>query len=337
MSTELQHWLGRNRPPRVQITYDVETLGASAKLEIPFIGGIIGDFKGGPDPDTPIGDRSFTEIDRDNFTSVMANLEPELTLTDKKPYQVSRTPEGTTYAPDTTAANAFSASLKFHEMGDFEPPAIIEQVDAFKTLMDERRTLSDLMAKLSTTPALETTLTADAAPLVPQNAKKAGEAANTDLMDATAGAQKAFNDAADAVVKAEGTSPNAKAVTDAKQAVTNAVGASTTAGYQKVYADLTGPWNAYQGATTDAGKANAAAVALQNAGNAAWNTALVLRDAMTTVAAIAAGYDATAGSADQKDAKTKSGSAQGAVNKFVASAGTAALLGNSAVAVNPAP
>ncbi len=29
-----QHWLDRNRPPRVQITQDVETLGAGVKPEI---------------------------------------------------------------------------------------------------------------------------------------------------------------------------------------------------------------------------------------------------------------------------------------------------------------
>lgn len=337
MSTELQHWLDRNRPPRVQITYDVEKLGANVKLEIPFIGGIISDLSGNASK-PPLGDRPFVEIDRDNFGSVMSNLEPSLTLTAKQPYLVSRTPEGTTYAPDATPANAFPVSLAFQKMDDFAPPAVIGQVDALKKLMDERQTLSDLMAKLSTTPTLETTLTADAAPVVPPNAKKAVDTANTDLTDAAAGAQKAFNDAATAVIKAEGdSSANGKAVASAQKNVSDAVGKDATAGYQQVYAAVATPWAAYQGATTDAGKANAAAVALQNAGNAAWNTALVLRDAMKTVADIAAGYDATTGSTDQKDAKTKSGTAQTAVNKFVASAGTASLLGNSAAAVNPAP
>jgi type VI secretion system protein ImpB len=341
MSTELQHWLDRNRPPRVQITYDVEKLGANVKLEIPFIGGIISDLSG--DTDKPhISDRPFVEIDRDNFTSVMESLAPSLTLTGKQPYLVSRTPEGTTYAPDSTPANAFSASLAFQELDHFEPPAIIEQVGVLGALMDERRMLSDLMAKLSTTPAMEATLTADAAPLVMTSAKAAVDAANKDLTDSTAGAKPLFDAAAAAVVKAEGTSPRATTVTDATQAVANAVGAAAVGeaaatGYQKVYAAVAAPWTAYQAASTDAAKANAAAVALQNAGNAAWNTALVLRDAMKTVADITAGYPATNPPADQKDAGDKAGKAQAAVNKFVASAGTAALVGNSAAAVNPAP
>jgi type VI secretion system protein ImpB len=46
MTESLQHWLDRNRPPRVQITYDVETGGAIEKKELPFIVGILADLSG---------------------------------------------------------------------------------------------------------------------------------------------------------------------------------------------------------------------------------------------------------------------------------------------------
>jgi type VI secretion system protein ImpB len=41
-----QHKLDRVRPPRVQITYDVEVGGAIELKELPFIVGVMGDFTG---------------------------------------------------------------------------------------------------------------------------------------------------------------------------------------------------------------------------------------------------------------------------------------------------
>ena len=39
-----QHKLDRVRPPRVQITYDVEIGGAIEIKELPFVVGVLGDF-----------------------------------------------------------------------------------------------------------------------------------------------------------------------------------------------------------------------------------------------------------------------------------------------------
>ncbi len=64
----LQKKIGRVRPPRVQITYDVETGGAIEKKELPFVVGVLADLSGQPDKPLPaIKDRKFVEIDRDNF------------------------------------------------------------------------------------------------------------------------------------------------------------------------------------------------------------------------------------------------------------------------------
>lgn len=48
MSESIQNKLKRVRPPRVRITYDVETGGAIEKLELPFIVGILADLQGEP-------------------------------------------------------------------------------------------------------------------------------------------------------------------------------------------------------------------------------------------------------------------------------------------------
>ncbi len=42
----IQKRLTRERPPRVKITYDVETLGSAVKTELPFVMGIIADLSG---------------------------------------------------------------------------------------------------------------------------------------------------------------------------------------------------------------------------------------------------------------------------------------------------
>ena len=59
MPESTQHKLDRVRPPRVQITYDVETRGSFVKKELPFVVGIMADLstKGGqmsPDGTTPL-------------------------------------------------------------------------------------------------------------------------------------------------------------------------------------------------------------------------------------------------------------------------------------------
>ena len=71
----LQHKIDRVRPPRVQITYDVETGGALELKELPFVVGILGDFVGKSEEPLPaIKNRKFVEIDPDNFNQVLAGM-----------------------------------------------------------------------------------------------------------------------------------------------------------------------------------------------------------------------------------------------------------------------
>ena len=77
MAESTQHKLDRVRKPRVHITYDVETLGAEEKRELPFVVGVVGDFSGNPrQPLRPFKERKFIQVDRDNFNEVMARMTP---------------------------------------------------------------------------------------------------------------------------------------------------------------------------------------------------------------------------------------------------------------------
>ncbi|HSU88163.1 MAG TPA: type VI secretion system contractile sheath small subunit, partial [Terriglobia bacterium] len=60
MPDSTQHKLDRVRPPRVQITYDVEVGDASQKKELPFIVGVLSDLSGQPAQALPkVKDRKF--------------------------------------------------------------------------------------------------------------------------------------------------------------------------------------------------------------------------------------------------------------------------------------
>src|SRR3954469_23201405 len=81
MADSLQKWVGRNRPPRVQITYDVEIGDAIEKKELPLVVGLLADLSGQPATPLPkMKERRFVEIDRDNFNEVMGKIAPRLDM-----------------------------------------------------------------------------------------------------------------------------------------------------------------------------------------------------------------------------------------------------------------
>ena len=141
----VQKKLGRVRPPRVHITYDVETGGAIEKREIPFVVGVLADLSGQPSKPLPkLKDRKFTEIDRDNFDQVMAKQEPRLAFkVDNK-----LTEEG----------GKMGVELKFQKLGDFQPDNVARQVAPLNQLLELRTKLSNLRSSLYGNDKLEALL-----------------------------------------------------------------------------------------------------------------------------------------------------------------------------------
>ena len=145
MSASIHDKLNRVRKPRVHITYEVETEGAEIVRELPFVVGVMGDFSGDPTtPLKPMADRKFTQIDRDNFNDVMANMTPGLNL------KVDNT-----LADD---GSQMAVGLKFSSMDDFEPARVAAQVPALAALMETRAKLRDLMSKVDRSEELENLL-----------------------------------------------------------------------------------------------------------------------------------------------------------------------------------
>lgn len=134
--------LKRVRKPRVHITYDVETDGAVLEKELPFVVGVMGDFTGdSTKPLKPLKDRRFVQIDKDNINEVMRNMAPGLNL------KVDNTLEND--------GSEMAVDLEFNSMDDFEPAAIVDQVEPLKKLMDTRNQLRDLMTKIDRSEELE--------------------------------------------------------------------------------------------------------------------------------------------------------------------------------------
>lgn len=135
MAESLQHTLDRVRSPRVQITYDVEIGDAIEMKEIPFVVGVLADLSGKPDEPLPkVKDRKFVEIDRDNFNQVLAGMKPRLA------YRVDN--------KLTDDDSKMAVELRFKSLDDFHPERVAEQVTPVRKLVDARKRLSDLLAKL---------------------------------------------------------------------------------------------------------------------------------------------------------------------------------------------
>lgn len=135
MSSESsQKWLERNRPPRVQISYDVETGGASAKRELPMVVGILADLGATEDP---VPKRRFIEIDRDNFDQVMKTISPSM--------QIKGIP-------------GLSGAVGFEKLEHFEPDHLVQHVSGLSELFEQRQQLRDLMAKIDGNDRLHKTL-----------------------------------------------------------------------------------------------------------------------------------------------------------------------------------
>ena len=129
-----QKFISRNRKPRVHITYedpyDVERL-----VELPFVMGVMADLSGNNSAvDKPeMTDRSFLDIDMDNFDKRMEAIEPGLTM--KVPNRLGSGEGG----------DRLSVNVKFKKMEDFSPTAIARQVPAVAKLLQAREQLSNLL------------------------------------------------------------------------------------------------------------------------------------------------------------------------------------------------
>ena len=126
-----QKFIARNRAPRVQIEYDVETYGSEKKVQLPFVVGVMADLSGKPaEPLPAVADRKFLEIDVDNFDDRMKAMKPRVAF----------------MVPNTlTGEGNLAVDITFESMDDFSPAAVARKVDALNKLLEARTQLSNLL------------------------------------------------------------------------------------------------------------------------------------------------------------------------------------------------
>ncbi|OIO59467.1 MAG: type VI secretion system contractile sheath large subunit [Alphaproteobacteria bacterium CG_4_10_14_0_2_um_filter_63_37] len=158
MLGSVQDKLTRVRPPRVKITYDVETGGALQKKELPFIIGIFADLSGDSASELlPVKDRKMVEIDRDNFNAVLKSCKPRIKLAP---------------VPNVLGGTGnLSGLLTFGDLTHFEPLSLVSRpdwgeipgdgtnpatpaVNPFKVWYDRRCRIRDLQTKVEVSDAV---------------------------------------------------------------------------------------------------------------------------------------------------------------------------------------
>lgn len=138
----IQKRLQKVRPPRVQMTYDVEIGDSTEQKELPFVVGVVGDFGGNLSaPAARLKDRKFVAIDHDNFDEVMKGVEPGAVFHVKNRL--------------TSESGEIAVEMKFGSMNDFRPEAVVHQVQPLKKLLEARSKLADLRNKLAGNEKLE--------------------------------------------------------------------------------------------------------------------------------------------------------------------------------------
>ncbi|MEX7477347.1 type VI secretion system contractile sheath small subunit, partial [Acinetobacter baumannii] len=121
----VQKKLQRIRPPRVQLTYDVEIGDAKEAKELPFVVGVMGDFSAASELErTKLKDKKFINVDLDNIDEVMESLSP------RAAFQVDNTL--------TEEGGKMAVDLTFKSMEDFRPENVVQQVDPLKKLVEAR-------------------------------------------------------------------------------------------------------------------------------------------------------------------------------------------------------
>lgn len=132
MKSSGQKFIAQNRPPRVQIEYDVELYGSEKAVQLPFVMGVMADLAGKPLEALPdVNDRKFLEINIDNFDERMRSIKPRAV------FQVENT---------LTGEGKLNIDLTFEKMEDFQPDAIARKVEPLAQLLEARTQLANLLS-----------------------------------------------------------------------------------------------------------------------------------------------------------------------------------------------
>lgn len=139
MSESKAKVIERNRAPRVQIAYDVETYGSPTTIELPFVMGVMAPLSGAsetPEARKSVADRAFVETDAGRFNRFMEALGPRVK---------ARVRNTLPQAEGEEREEELALDLTFLNMGDFAPDRVAEQVPQLAEILRMRRQLVELL------------------------------------------------------------------------------------------------------------------------------------------------------------------------------------------------
>ena len=139
-SDKATDFIKRNRPPRVQISYE-DPYDSEKLVELPFVMGMMSDLSGNASsvekPD--LEDRTFRDVTAATLDSYMSDVAPGVAFTvDNKLDPDSKTKLG--------------VELHFNSMEDFNPARIAMQVEPLKKLLEARMQLANLQRYMAGKP-----------------------------------------------------------------------------------------------------------------------------------------------------------------------------------------
>ncbi len=139
----------RTRPPRLHLTYDIETDSGLYKKELPFVVGVVGDFCGAAHQtghqQTRLRDRRFIDVDRDNLDAVIARLRPSLSISVRN------------HLADDD--REMKVALVFARMDDFHPTNVARQIEPLNHLLQSRSHFLEWLNLLDVDEAIGTLIT----------------------------------------------------------------------------------------------------------------------------------------------------------------------------------
>lgn len=131
-------FIKRNRPPRVNISYE-DPYESEKMVELPFVMGVLSDLSGNAsEVDKPdLEERDFVDVTAASLDDYMKSIAPGLSFNvENKMGDDGR----------------LGVSLHFESMDDFNPAAVARQIPALKKLLEARQHLANLQRYMNSKP-----------------------------------------------------------------------------------------------------------------------------------------------------------------------------------------
>lgn len=131
-------YIKRNRPPRVQISYE-DPYDSEKMVELPFVMGVMSDLSGNASPveKAPIEERGFVDVTAASLDEYIESVTPGLTFNAEN---------------RMGGSERLGVNLEFRQMDDFNPANVARQVPALKKLLEAREHLANLQRYMNSKP-----------------------------------------------------------------------------------------------------------------------------------------------------------------------------------------